>query len=381
MKTTVYYAFLSVIRRYKRNLLTIGAMLVGAASVVALIGISESSALHSATRLTKYESAHIGVRLQPDTWQISEEEIQNRINQVPSVETGGTLTISEQPILNVSTLRRTTHKSVTLAIVSQEGLHAREATITEGAYYRPHHATEPTVMLGSALAQDLGVTTRPGSNRLLINNQAVSVAAIIKDGPDKAALAVAVMVSPDSALFPEIFTSARALVIKVAPGGAETAGADLKRVLDPSRPDDVNIAIPPSPQQLKRQLTEDSRLLTAVILGVMVVSTSFGIMMTMYMSVWERRREIGINRALGAARRSVAMLFLIEAIIVGALGALSGFVVGICIAFTVAHVNGWDFSIPAYTAALPLLGALVGALSGALPAYKASTVEPLELLQ
>ena len=103
--------------------------------------------------------------------------------------------------------------------------------------------------------------------------------------------------------------------------------------------------------------------------------------MTMQISVWERRREIGINRALGLGRRDVAVSFLAEAALLGTLGALGGFILGVLGSWVVCLLNGWALSLPPLILGIPFLGLGVGIVAGALPAYAATKVQPLELLQ
>lgn len=126
------------------------------------------------------------------------------------------------------------------------------------------------------------------------------VLGIIRDGGKNAALSSALILPTTSTFLPQAHTLQRGMDVIVNLGSADTVAEQLKQVLDPQRaPVDTNIEIPPSPVTLRASLTKDSRALTTIILVVLIVSTSFGIVMTMQISVWERRREIGINRALG----------------------------------------------------------------------------------
>ena len=218
------------------------------------------------------------------------------------------------------------------AIVSEAGLKARGAHIVEGHFSEParERPGEPTVYLGVALAKELGVSTEPGRNMIEVNGMRAYVLGIIRDGGKNAALSSALILPTTSTFLPQAHTLQRGMDVIVNPGSADTVAEQLKQVLDPQRaPVDTNIEIPPSPVTLRASLTKDSRALTTIILVVLIVSTSFGIVMTMQISVWERRREIGINRALGLGRRDVAVSFLAEAALLGALGALGGFILGI----------------------------------------------------
>ncbi|MDO5749753.1 MAG: ABC transporter permease [Rothia sp. (in: high G+C Gram-positive bacteria)] len=384
MAKILSYALLSVIRRYKRNMLTIIAMLIGTTTIIGLVGISESSALHRIKHLDAYSAQVIGVRLQIATWDIPEETLQERIAQIPEINGAGTLTIdTHNTSYTVKNLSGTITENPPFAVVSAEGLRAREAYLTEGTFAEPAPGREDqaVVYVGAALAKNIGVSAEPGRNHMMVNGSEVTVAGIVRDGPKNSALSTALIVPTRSTYFEKAHQQMRALEVHVNPGSADVVAAQLRTVLDPQRrPEDTNLDIPPSPVALRESYTRDSRTLTTIILAVMIASTSFGIVMTMQISVWERRREIGINRALGMSRADIAGEFLAESAVLGALGAVGGFIAGILLCFGVCVANGWELSLPPIILGIPVLGALVGMCAGCLPAFAATKVEPLELL-
>lgn len=77
----------------------------------------------------------------------------------------------------------------------------------------------------------------------------------------------------------------------------------------------------------------------------------------------------------------MAVSFLAEAALLGALGALGGFILGVLGSWVVCLLNGWALSLPPLILGIPFLGLAVGIVAGALPAYAATKVQPLELLQ
>ncbi len=123
-------------------------------------------------------------------------------------------------------------------------------------------------------------------------------------------------------------------------------------------------------------------LLLSLIGGISLVVGGIGVMNIMLVSVIERRKEIGIRMAVGATQRNIAMMFLIEAIVLTSFGGLSGIVIGILISFIAAKVSHWQFYLFLMP---PLIGfivsALVGIFSGFYPAYKASQLSPIETLR
>ena len=127
-------------------------------------------------------------------------------------------------------------------------------------------------------------------------------------------------------------------------------------------------------------------ILKAVVAGIGSISLlvgGVGILTIMSIAVNERTGEIGLLRALGASRRQVTQLFLLEAAALAALGGVAGMLIGIGIALLL-HV-----AIPAmpvqidwlYVLLAELVAIFTGLLAGFAPAQKASALPPVDALR
>ena len=139
------------------------------------------------------------------------------------------------------------------------------------------------------------------------------------------------------------------------------------------------------PQQLFQQHQQTQRIFQVVmgaIAGVSLLVGGIGIMNIMLANVLERRREIGLLRALGARRRDVIAQFLREASVICIAGALLGLLFGAILAYLIATFAGWQVA----WAPLPILlsagfCALVGLAFGVYPARQAAQLDPIAALR
>lgn len=147
-----------------------------------------------------------------------------------------------------------------------------------------------------------------------------------------------------------------------------------------------------TPEEILATLDTVLQIITGFLLGVAAISLivgSIGIANTMYTSVIERTKEIGVMKAIGAKNSDIAILFLIESGLLGLVGGIIGVLLGIGIGKTIEYIavnqlgtNLLKIAIPFYLVALCILFAfLVGAIAGTLPAIRASKVQPTEALR
>jgi len=125
--------------------------------------------------------------------------------------------------------------------------------------------------------------------------------------------------------------------------------------------------------------------LTLVVAAIAAISLSvagIGIMNVMLVSVSERTREIGLLKALGVARRQILAVFLIEAVLVSALGGLAGLAVGLSLVeLLVRMFPEFPAAPPTWAIAAALgLSVLVGVVFGLWPARRATRLDPVVAL-
>lgn len=119
-----------------------------------------------------------------------------------------------------------------------------------------------------------------------------------------------------------------------------------------------------------------------VISLITLLGALIGLLNIMLVSVTERTREIGIRKAIGATRSSIAYQFLIEAVLICQLGGLMGVVLGILIGNSMTVLIGGAFIVPwNWIIVAVVVCFLVGMASGLYPAIKAARLDPVESLR
>jgi putative ABC transport system permease protein len=140
-----------------------------------------------------------------------------------------------------------------------------------------------------------------------------------------------------------------------------------------------------SPVRLLRERERASRSLRLMLTltgGISLLVGAIGILNVMLASVSERRREVGIHRALGARRRQVVLLFLSEAVLLALLGGVAGLAVGALLSIAAAHLAGFPAVVSPVGVTVGLATSFgVGVAAGLYPAVRASWMEPMDAIR
>ena len=148
--------------------------------------------------------------------------------------------------------------------------------------------------------------------------------------------------------------------------------------------DDDNFMILDTEEIARRvsSTTEIMTMLLGAVAAVSLVVGGIGIMNIMLVSVTERTREIGVRLAIGALEREVLMQFLIEAVVLGAMGGVLGVAIAFIGSFVLAATMGVPFIFdPSINMIAFLFAALTGVIFGYFPARRAAQLDPIEAVR
>jgi putative ABC transport system permease protein len=184
-------------------------------------------------------------------------------------------------------------------------------------------------------------------------------------------------------------TSVRSIGVSVAtPEAMNLASAEIESTLRTRHSlaaaanDDFTIQNQAQLLDTVSSVTGTLTLLLAGIASISLIVGGIGIMNIMLVSVRERTREIGIRKAIGARRRDILAQFLVEALALSLLGGLIGAVIGTGASVAIDQAAGWKFTFNPSTLALALgFSAAVGVVFGVWPARQAAALDPIVALR
>jgi putative ABC transport system permease protein len=155
-----------------------------------------------------------------------------------------------------------------------------------------------------------------------------------------------------------------------------------RRRIPAGEPNNFGVSSQDSLLDVYNQLTGATALVLTSISFVALMIGGIGVMNIMLVSVTERTKEIGVRKAVGATKFNILSQFLIEAVVLTAIGGLAGLAVGETASYFINKYSPLPAYVPLWAIALGVgISAAVGIVFGLWPAWKAARLNPIDALR
>ncbi len=401
LSNLIKIAFKAIQLNKMRAFLTMLGIIIGVASVIAMLAIGEGSKQSIKAQISAMGSNMItirpgasmmgGVRQDASTTQsltmedlaIIEKESKYTENTSPLVNSGG------------QSINGSKNWPTTIYGVNPDYIKVRGVAVKEGAMFseRDVKTSAKVAIIGTTVVENLFAEGEdPIGKTIRFNSIPFKVVGVLSEkgentfGQDQDD----VILAPYTAVQKRILAVTYLQSIVTSSKSEEMAELAVTEItallrdshnIVPGQEDDFNVF---SQQELISAFSSTSEMLTMLLVaiaGISLLIGGIGIMNIMYVSVKERTREIGLRMAVGGSGSDILLQFLTEAVILSVAGGILGVLLGLGATFGISLI-GWPVSVTLYSLLLSFaVCALTGIFFGWYPAKNAAALDPITALR
>jgi len=382
-------AYANIISSKLRSFLAVLGILVGTGSVVAMVSGGQLATAHALKQFSELGTDLLAVSVMSNssdsTPELSTQDVMALQKKIPAI-------VNEAPYSTVYTDVSYQGEKIQANIIGSvpELQEVVQITLSMGRFISRYDNYEPYCVIGKEIAESLrkqGIKN-PLNKQLRVGSRYYTIIGVANDWKENAFFNNDINKSLIIPINTAKFISAHASISNIVMKLVEYANIDLVQQQiekEFQRISSDKQLFFRSAKQLIDSMTSQRNTLTlllALIGSIALIVGGIGVMNIMLVSVVERRREIGIRKAVGASSKDIRELFLVEAIALSVLGGLLGVLVGLFTSYIIATFAGWQFEIFLLP---PMVGffvsVAVGIFFGFYPAYKASLLDPIQTLR
>ena len=385
-----------------RAFLTMLGIIIGVASVIAMLAIGQGSKKRIQQQISEMGSNMImihpgaemrgGVRQDPSAMQTLKLENYEKLSEECTYLSGISPNVSSSGQL----VAGANNYPSSVSGVSMDYLTIRQLTVEQGEMFTENdiRTAAKVCVIGKTIVDNLFPDGSDPIGKVIRCNQIpFRVIGVLKSkgynsmGMDQDDVVLAPYSTVMKRLLAQTYLSgifASALTEDMTDEAVDEITTILRREHKLKETDDDDFTIR-TQQELSSMLNTTTDLMTtllACIAGISLVVGGIGIMNIMYVSVTERTREIGLRMSVGARGVDILSQFLIEAILISITGGLIGVIIGCGASFMIKTIAHWPVFIQPWSVLLSFLVCTVtGVFFGWYPAKKAADLDPIDALR
>lgn len=379
---------LGLIARPARTALSALGIAIGITALVGILGLSESSRADLNRQLdalgTNLLTVEPGQTIAGGDATLPEESV-GMVDRMATVDAAAAVRDVDATVRKNYLVPDESTSGLGVVATDSRLLDTVAAEVRDGRWLDQSTETVRAVVLGATAARRLAIddTTIARGVRIWIDGRWFAVIGVLDPvvlAPELDEMAL-VGTAVARAVWGEHLPPTK-IYTRAVPEEVSAARSLLARTVNPADPSQVTVSRPSDALEAQAAVDESLTTLTLGLGAVALLVGAVGIANTMVISVLERRREIGVRRALGATRWAIGTQFLTESVLLSLIGGLTGALLGVLGTVLYARSQAWGVVVPWASIGLGLLAAcLVGTIVGLYPAARAAAVPPTEALR
>lgn len=394
-------AWKAILLNKTRTMLTMLGIIIGVASVIAMLAIGEGSkesikkniSSMGANLITIRPGAGMmgGVRSDPSSMQTL------TLADFQALKKETTLLKNISPLVNGSgqSIAGSNNWPTTIYGVAPEYLSIRDWGVETGAMFTDDDVASynKVAVIGKTVQENLYPNEDPIGKMIRFKNIPFKVIGVLKEkgentfGQDQDDIIIAPYTSVQKRILAQTYLQS-IVASSLSEDQSEAAVEQITQILvkrhniKDGDDNDFNVS---SQQEIISTFSSTSEMLTVLLVAIASISLvvgGIGIMNIMYVSVKERTKEIGLRMAIGAKSSDILLQFLIESVLISITGGILGVLIGLIATYSIKTFAGWPVSITLSSIVISFAVCTVtGVFFGWYPARKAAQQDPINALR
>lgn len=397
-------AFLIAIKEIKRNLLrsflTILGIVIGVASVIAMVMIGDGTTANVQQSITKLGTNMLTLRVGQErrgpprednsAKPFTEDDINAIKNELQNIRA-----VAAENSSRMNVVYGNKSNSASVIGTSNDYFIIKDWEVTQGRIFEEHeeNSGKSSCIIGTTIVKQLFGDENPIGVNIRLKNISCNVIGVLKSkgaaafGNDQDEIVIVPLKMFQQKIKGDKDISS--ILISITDGKyIENAKLEITSLMQERRaikledPDNFHIR---DMQDLLSTMTSTTKMLTYLlgsIAGISLLVGGIGIMNIMLVSVTERTREIGTRLAIGAMENEVLLQFLVEAIVLATLGGIIGIFLGLGIGYITVNIMDLPFILNSQIILISFVfSTLIGVFFGYFPARKAARLNPIDALR